>query len=158
MNSSFYFLFNFSLNQYHWGPSTNFGSDSNCPNSRFPCFFLTLVRYYGMWPWSTRRQLPAMPFEFFMYIILLHERLPLMHSFVVVVVFVLMKCLCVGTGEPGGAGIGAWESSWGWAEERAARAAGTDAAPATARQGKCCILSNIVLHPIECAAKYFLSV
>ena len=35
-----------------------------------------------------------MLFEFFMYIILLHERVPLMRGFVVVVRFVLMKC-CV---------------------------------------------------------------
>lgn len=149
MNNSFYIIFNFSLNQYHWRPSTNFGSYNSCPNSRVPWFSRALVPYYGMWPWSTTRQLPTIPFEFFMHIILLHDRLPLMLGFVVVVLFVLMKCLCVGAGEPGGAGIGAWEGSWGWAEERAARAAGTDAAAATARQGKCWILPNIVLHAIR---------
>ena len=157
MNNFFYNHFHFSLNQYHWGPSTNFGSHNNCPKSKIPWFSPTLVPYYGMWPRSTTRQRPAIPFEFFMHIIPLHERMPLMRGFVVVVLFVLMKCLCVGTGEPGGAGIGAWEGSWGWAEERAARAAGTDAAPATARQGKCWILSNIVRHQIECAPEYFLS-
>ena len=124
INKSFSILSNFWLkNQYDWASSTNLGAD-NCPNCRMSWFTHTLVPYCGIWPRSTARQLPIIPFEFFMYEY-------------VVVLFVLMKCLCVGTGEPGGAGLGAWEGSWGWAEDRTARAAGTDAAPATARQGKC---------------------
>jgi hypothetical protein len=84
----------------------NFGSENNCPNRRIPWFFRTLLHYY-VYDLEVQDSFRPYCLNSSCLLILLHERAPLMHGFIVVVLSVLIKCLCVRTGEPGGADIGA---------------------------------------------------